>query len=396
MAEKDLNNKLLLNPEYLQFTLQVMNSENGDIDLDALGEAFDEDLYKTREGGYGKDITYVPATHYKDRLNAALGHKWSFLIVSEEIVEEPSFQRYNQDEKEMQWLDGTPYVKVLGMLIVPGLAVHMSYGVKKIQGNTESDAVKAAVTDALKKCCENLGIKVDYDDEHEEGSGSGSSNNSNGAKRSGSIDLDEVEYDDDELEEANEVEIGFGKYKGQTLEDIVDEDPDYVKWLVDKANEQETADAAAIVYKAYLDAEAEKKNKKKDKSTKGKSSSKSSKPSKSSKAKDEDDEEEEEEKSSKSSKSSSKDKGKSSKGKKPKDEDESSDEKDELIETIQDIFAENEDTYDEVTTQSLVSSVSVSRKYPQGKSEIEALSLNELRKLADVLADELDEEEDED
>lgn len=385
MAEKDLKNKLLLSPEYLRFALDVMNSDNGDIDLGALGEAFDDDLYKTREGGYGKDITYVPATHYKDRLNEALGHKWSFLIISEEIVEEPSFQRYNQDEKEYEWLDGTPYVKVLGMLIVPGLAVHMSYGVKKIQGNTESDAVKAAVTDALKKCCENLGIKVDYDDEHEESSGSGSSNNS-GTKRSGSIDIDEVEYDDDELEEANEVEIGFGKYKGQTLEDIVDEDPDYVKWLVDKANEQETADAAAIVYKAHLDAEAEKKSKKKDKSTKGKSSSKTSK---SSKKKDEEEEEEEKPKSSK---------GKSDKSsKKPKKEaEESSDEKDELIETIQEIFAENEDTYDEVTTQSLVSSVSVSRKYPQGKSEIEALSLNELKKLADVLADELEDEEDED
>lgn len=381
MAE-ELKETLMMNPKFVELAISVMKMDiSDDVNLEYLREEFEEDLIKVREGGYGKEIQYVAAKHYRDKLNDVFNHKWSFFPITSEVIDEPQFRRYNKDDNEYEWLDGSPYVKVLGCLIIPGLGIQMQYGVKKVQGDTESDAIKAATTDALKKCCEQIGMSVPYD---EEDNYDGSNNSSGGGKSERvDIDIDDVEFTDEELEEALEVEIGFGKFKGQTLEDIVEDEPEYLEWLYQKANEQEVAEAAAIVYKNYLDEEEAKKAKKKSRrSGRQGSGAKSERTSKSSKRTSS-----KETKSTKSTKSTS-----ASAKKKEKVSPEDEEERQELLDTITEIFEEDEN-YDEVTIQSMVAGVSISKKYPQGKTELEQLTLSELNKLSEALVDDFEDED---
>ena len=384
--ETDVRARMMLDPKFIELSIQVMNMDNEDMDLDVIKEEFNEELIKTREGAYGKDIQYVAAQHYRERLNRAFNHRWSFMPIYDELLEEPQYRRYNKDDNEYEWLDGTPYVRVLGALIIPGVGIQMQYGVKKIQGDNEDNAWKAATTDALKKCCEQIGIQVPYDDTDEDYSSGG------GNKREGEIDIDNLEYTEEELEDAFDVVVSFGKYKDDTLEDIVDEDPDYVKWIYENAREQDMADAAAIVYRWYLDEEAERKKSKRNKRNEKSSKSSKSNDRNSRNKKSDDRSERKSSKKSDESKSSKTKTTKDSSVKKNKLSAEEQEEMDELIETIQDAFDED-DSYDDVTIQSMIAGISISKQHPQGKTDLQQLTLPELRKLADVLVDEIDDDE---
>jgi hypothetical protein len=41
------------------------------------------------------------------------------------------------------------------------------------------------------------------------------------------------------------VTVSFGRHKGKTLSEIYEEDPNYVSWIADKANNPEVRRAAA-------------------------------------------------------------------------------------------------------------------------------------------------------
>lgn len=361
-------NQIVSTPAFYDFVLQVMNSDV-EVDSEALREKFDDECERKRKVG-GKELTYIPSKFIKERLNTVLDGKYSFFILSEERVTDP-LPRYDRNSDE--YADSDCYIKVVGCLVIMGLGVQVAYGVKKTYGYGESDDWKAAATDAFKKCCSMFGIEADYDIED-------SVDDEGGSKRE--LDLDDVEYDDDSLAEALETEVTFGKFKNLTLEEIYDEDPSYVEWLAENAHDEDMQDAAAIVLKYNDDQSGSKKKSAKSKtsgskkkssgsSSKGKSSSRSSSKSKSS-----------------SSRLSSKKKAEE------EEEDEVDDEIQELIDSIEEIFEEDE--YDDVTKKQLIQSVSTSRKNPKGKSKLSQLTQKELEALLEVLVEDDEDEDEED
>ena len=386
---------IMQDPKFIELALKVMEMEP-DINEDYLipFEPDDEDedtgakIVKTRKGDYGNDIGYVPVKYVRQRLDNAFNSKWSFFIVAEHREVEP-FQRWSKQDED--YVDGSNYLKCIGMMIVPGLGIRMEYGVKKVFGDAESTDWKACKTDAFKKCAEAFGIYLNYaDDDEDEDNNSGRGGK---GKRGKKLDLFDVEYSDDDLDDALEEEVGFGKYNGYTLREIMEDEDDssYLEWLAENANDDDMRFFASVVLKYYEEQEEEKSSRRskgrsgKSSSGKGKSSSKGRGKSRS---KDEDDDymnppeddDEDEEDSRRSSKS--KGRNSSSKGRgKSKSSDEDEDEKDELIESCR---AEL-DNYDKVQARSMMTSVSVSNKYPKGKTKLETFTVAELRELAEVL-----------
>ena len=121
---------------------------------DVLERPFPAELVRTRKGAFGRQLSYVETRHFIARLNEAHGGDWDFEIVEHRIFEEE--------------------VLVLGRLSAGG-AVKVAFGGSSITraketGETLSvaDDLKAAASDALKKCSSLLGLGLHlYDDRGE-------------------------------------------------------------------------------------------------------------------------------------------------------------------------------------------------------------------------------------
>lgn len=102
---------------------------------------------------------YVEAHHYVERLNKAFGYRWNLEILSEDIRRK--ITKAGMDEKQ-------PFFLVKVRLSVPHLGiVKEQYGGSSLVGDDPEDAMKAAVTDGMKKCCWLLGIGLHISGEHE-------------------------------------------------------------------------------------------------------------------------------------------------------------------------------------------------------------------------------------
>lgn len=133
---------------------------------------------KSRPGGGGRAVKYVPHGYVEDRINKAFGGDWDFYIVPDAFGGQP------YDLKTVQF-DGakksTQYITVLGELKVrvrnpKDLSKVITEVTKREFGsavwNTEiefGDALKSASSDAFKRCGLRLGIALDlyYDDDAE-------------------------------------------------------------------------------------------------------------------------------------------------------------------------------------------------------------------------------------
>ncbi len=111
-----------------------------------LEKPFDPEQIKQREGEYGKMLDYVPGHSVIQRLNDAFEAKWSFEIVRFDMLED-------KDE-----------VIVLGKLTANGI-VKSQFGSSRITKARETgevislaDDLKAAATDAIKKCATLMGV----------------------------------------------------------------------------------------------------------------------------------------------------------------------------------------------------------------------------------------------
>ena len=135
-----------------------------------LERPFPKNLIKTRQGSFGRELSYVEARHYVERLNEAFEGAWHFEIVLHDIL---------QDE-----------VFVLGTLKAGGITKQAFGGsqITKRRDNGEvlsiADDLKAAATDALKKAASLFGVgqhlygddSVTVSDGHEKGSLPGGGN----------------------------------------------------------------------------------------------------------------------------------------------------------------------------------------------------------------------------
>ena len=111
-----------------------------------LEKPFGQEQIKQREGNFGKMLDYVEAHSVIQRLNDAFDAEWSFSILKHEI------------------LSDTDEMIVLGQLNARGI-VKSQFGSSRITRSRQSgemvslaDDLKAAATDALKKCATLLGV----------------------------------------------------------------------------------------------------------------------------------------------------------------------------------------------------------------------------------------------
>jgi hypothetical protein len=111
-----------------------------------LEKPFGQEQIKQREGNFGKMLDYVEAHSVIQRLNDAFDAEWSFTILKHEI------------------LSDTDEMIVLGQLNAGGI-VKSQFGSSRITRSRQSgemvslaDDLKAAATDALKKCATLLGV----------------------------------------------------------------------------------------------------------------------------------------------------------------------------------------------------------------------------------------------
>lgn len=390
MSRETTIDLIMQDPKFVELAIKVMEMEP-DYDEDWLvpfePDETDEEtgasIVKTRKGDYGQQISYVPAKYVRQRLDLAFNKKWTFFIVAEHRETEP-FQRWSKNDED--YVDGSNYLKCIGMMVIPGFGVRMEYGVKKVFGDAESSDWKACKTDAFKKCAEAFGIYLNYaDDDADDEEDSG-----RGGKRGKKVDLSDVEYTDDDLDEAFETIITFGKYKDYTLKEIIDEEDDssYVEWLAENARDDDIRFFSSVILKYYEEQEEEKNSRRKGK---GKSSArdkgKNGRSGRSSNSKgkgkgdymnppeDDDDDEEDSGRGRRNGRSGNK--GKSGRGKSNDDEDE----RECLLEECRNAL----DDFDKVQARSMLTSVSVSNKYPKGKTKLDLFTLAELQELAEVL-----------
>ena len=130
-----------------------------------LEKPFSPDQIKQREGLYGDVLDYIAGAAVIQRLNEAFNAEWTFEILDHHIY-----------EKE---------VVVLGKLTAQGIA-KCQFGKSKITRTKETkaevsigDDLKAATTDAIKKCATLFGVGLHL---YFEGAGEGASSAPNGNK----------------------------------------------------------------------------------------------------------------------------------------------------------------------------------------------------------------------
>lgn len=111
-----------------------------------LEKPFGPEQIKQREGNFGKMLDYVEAHTVIQRLNDAFDARWSFEIVEQKIMEQ------------------TDEVVVWGKLNADNV-IKSQFGSSRITRNLQNgemvslaDDLKAAATDALKKCATMLGV----------------------------------------------------------------------------------------------------------------------------------------------------------------------------------------------------------------------------------------------
>ncbi len=114
------------------------------IPIQALSEPFPATLIKQRKGNFGKKLDYAEAVTVIQRLNDVLEGQWSFSIIGHRIEAEE--------------------VIVHGELKI-GDEVHQQFGGSLITRKTDTgelislaDDLKAAASDALKKCASSFGV----------------------------------------------------------------------------------------------------------------------------------------------------------------------------------------------------------------------------------------------
>ena len=132
-----------------------------------LEKQFNQEQIKQREGHLGKMLDYIEGHAVIQRLNDAFDSNWSFNVIEHNILKE------------------TGEVVILGQLSA-GNIVKSQFGSSKITKNRQTsemvslaDDLKAAATDALKKCATLLGVGL-----HLYNRGNGHGNRSNGNGRS--------------------------------------------------------------------------------------------------------------------------------------------------------------------------------------------------------------------
>jgi hypothetical protein len=113
---------------------------------EVLTRPFETGQIKRRQGAHGKELSYVDVAAVITRLNEAFDHEWTFEVTSHEIQENEAI--------------------VVGRLTAGGVT-KMHFGGSSITLDRDgrvvsiADDLKAAASDALKKCASLLGVALE-------------------------------------------------------------------------------------------------------------------------------------------------------------------------------------------------------------------------------------------
>ncbi len=110
------------------------------MDRSVLERPFPDDRVRHRSTSDGTRLSFVTAADVIERLNAAFEAAWSFTVVE---------HAFDGDE-----------VIVTGRLVA-GDVTKEDFGGARLDGCTRADALKAATSDALKRCARMLGVGLD-------------------------------------------------------------------------------------------------------------------------------------------------------------------------------------------------------------------------------------------
>jgi len=133
-----------------------------------LERPFDRSLLKSRRGPFGQQLSYVEGAEFVRRLNSAFEGRWSFEILAHHV----------RDTE----------VIVVGKLTADGVT-KTAFGSSSITINRDGEVVsvgddlKAAATDALKKCSTLLGLGLHLYQSDAQSAAATRSNGSNGNGR---------------------------------------------------------------------------------------------------------------------------------------------------------------------------------------------------------------------
>jgi hypothetical protein len=113
---------------------------------EVLTRPFETGQIKRRQGHHGKELSYVDVAAVITRLNEAFDHEWTFEVTSHEIQENEAI--------------------VVGRLTAGGVT-KMHFGGSSVTLDRDgrvvsiADDLKAAASDALKKCASLLGVALE-------------------------------------------------------------------------------------------------------------------------------------------------------------------------------------------------------------------------------------------
>lgn len=112
-----------------------------EVSNEVLTRAFPREAIKQRRGASGKALSYVEAHSVIRRLIEATGNNFAFRVLSIDI----------QDTLVMATVE----------LELPGLGKRQHVGTQRMNGGNNDDAVKAAISDGLKKSSTLFGVGLE-------------------------------------------------------------------------------------------------------------------------------------------------------------------------------------------------------------------------------------------
>ena len=112
-----------------------------DVDIAALTAPFPPEALETRQGGGGKQLTYLKTHAVINRLNRACGYQWDWRIIEQHMEADLLLCR--------------------GELTIPGLGTKAAVGVQEIRPGGGADLYKGASSDAMKKAATMFGVGIE-------------------------------------------------------------------------------------------------------------------------------------------------------------------------------------------------------------------------------------------
>lgn len=216
--------------------------ENNNMEIYNDFRSVPEEAKKPITAGRLKGMTDIKPMWRIEKLTerfGACGIGWKAPIVSKQIIDLASGEK-------IAIVDIDLYYKYNGEWSEPvhGTGGNMLVAKESAGLHTNDEGFKMAYSDALSVACKSLGMGADVywgDDKYNTNTNENQTTYTKPAKQN------YEEKKDVSIEEALNYQLTFGKYKGKSLKEIDNTDPNYVEWLAQEGKFQTKDFAQAVV-----------------------------------------------------------------------------------------------------------------------------------------------------